>query len=307
MESVLSQTYPNIEVIIVNDGSTDNTSHIIEKYEKENNNVKVVNSENEGVTKARIRGVKASSGDWIGFVDGDDYLFEGTVEHLLRVAQDNRLDILMFGFRKVYQVQREEEKSVSLGKMLHENCTGNTYMYRHNLFGSCWTLLFQRQLLDDSKYGAPLRFTEGIYIEDEEFVTKLMWRAQNVMRVNIPVYAYYQRVGSTVHSASREHTDELFANYFVVLKRLIDFEDSLATKPHEGVTRKLRFLAVDILRRSLRENDWKVRWSRSAQELEALGLYPIPAGRYSWKYSVFRLLAWCSLGLYILRLSEKKI
>lgn len=308
LDSIVAQglARDEYEIIVVDDESAISPQHVVDEY-AERSNITLHIQEHNRQGAARNLALKYARGEWVQFVDGDDYLFEGTVEHLLRVAQDNRLDILMFGFRKVYQVQREEEKSVSLGKMLHENCTGNTYMYRHNLFGSCWTLLFQRQLLDDSKYGAPLRFTEGIYIEDEEFVTKLMWRAQNVMRVNIPVYAYYQRVGSTVHSASREHTDELFANYFVVLKRLIDFEDSLATKPHEGVTRKLRFLAVDILRRSLRENDWKVRWSRSAQELEALGLYPIPAGRYSWKYSVFRLLAWCSLGLYILRLSEKKI
>lgn len=178
-------------------------------------------------------------------------------------------------------------------------------MHHHNLFGSCCMQMFRRHLLDAPQHGAPLRFTEGIYIEDEEFVTHLVWRAQRMARVDVPVYAYYQRAGSTVHSRSREHTDELFSNSFAVLGRLLQFEASLAGVPHGGVTRKVRFLAVDILRRSLREPNWQERWSQSAHQLSALGLYPIPAARYSAKYSLFRLLASSRLGRWVLHVLER--
>ena len=120
------------------------------------------------------------------------------------------------------------------------------------------------------------------------------------------VYAYYQRPGSTVHNRSREHTNELFRNYFIVLKRLIDFEREVVTKPHDGLTRKIRFFAIDILRRALREPDWKDRWYRSAMELLGLNLYPIPSANYSWKYLIFRLLAQRSLGRHVLRIIEKR-
>ena len=119
-------------------------------------------------------------------------------------------------------------------------------------------------------------------------------------------YAYYQRPGSTVHNRSREHTDELFRNYFIVLKRLIDFERKVVAKPHDGLTRKIRFFAIDILRRALREPDWKDRWYRSAMELLGLNLYPIPSANYSWKYRIFRLLAQRSLGRHVLRIIEKR-
>lgn len=179
-------------------------------------------------------------------------------------------------------------------------------MLRHNLFGSCCMQLFKKQLLDDPIYGAPLRFTENIYIEDEEFITKLVWRAQRMASTDAIAYAYYQRPGSTVHNRSREHTDELFRNYFVVLKRLIDFEREVVAKPHDGLTRKIRFFAIDILRRALREPDWKDRWYRSAMELLGLNLYPIPSANYSWKYRMFRLLAQRSPGRHILRFIEKR-
>ena len=179
-------------------------------------------------------------------------------------------------------------------------------MLHHNLFGSCCTLLFRRSLCEEECYGSPLRFTENIYIEDEEFITKLVWRAQRMASTNAIAYAYYQRPGSTVHNRSREHTDELFRNYFIVLKRLIDFEREVVTKPHDGLTRKIRFFAIDILRRALREPDWKDRWYRSAMELLGLNLYPIPSANYSWKYRIFRLLAQRSLGRHILRFIEKR-
>ena len=123
---------------------------------------------------------------------------------------------------------------------------------------------------------------------------------------NAIAYAYYQRPGSTVHNRSREHTDELFRNYFIVLKRLIDFEREVVAKPHDGLTRKIRFFAIDILRRALREPDWKDRWYRSAMKLLRLNLYPIPSANYSWKYLIFRLLAQRSLGRHVLRIIEKR-
>ena len=125
-------------------------------------------------------------------------------------------------------------------------------------------------------------------------------------RADVPVYAYYQRTGSTVHSCSRDHTDELFRNYFVVVERLLHFESSLGSKAHDGVIRKMRFLGVDILRRSLREPDWEERWAQSVRQLRALGVYPIPLNGYSWKYVLFALLARSRGGRQILRLLEKK-
>ena len=109
-----------------------------------------------------------------------------------------------------------------------------------------------------------------------------------------------------MHHRSREHTDELFRNYFVVLERLLQFKAAAATHPHEGLTRKIRFFAIDILRRSLRQTNWQERWIQSSKQLASLGLYPIPRARYSWKYRLFRLLSTCSIGRRLLRIIETR-
>ena len=297
------------EIIVVDDESTVSPQHVVDEFAHQASiTLYVQRHARQGA--ARNLALSHAKGQWVQFVDGDDYLFPYTIAPLLRCAEANKLDLLMFAFRQVHDEQPIDNCNGNNCQLSFVNCqlnitTGNDYMLSHNLFGSCCMQFFSRHLLDSPQHGAPLRFAEGIYIEDEEFVTHLVWRAQRMARVDVPVYAYYQRAGSTVHSRSREHTDELFRNSFAVLGRLLRFEASLAGVSHAGVTRKVRFLAVDILRRSLREPNWQERWSQSAHQLRALGLYPIPAARYSLKYSLFRLLASSRLGRWVLHEFER--
>ena len=72
LESILAQTYSDIEIVAVNDGSPDNSHEILSDYAEKHPNIRVIHKENGGVTSARLRGVKESTGEWIGFVDGDD-------------------------------------------------------------------------------------------------------------------------------------------------------------------------------------------------------------------------------------------
>lgn len=307
LSSIVSQglARDEYEIIVVDDESSISPQHIIDEFaEQADITLYIQLHARQGA--ARNLALEYARGEWVEFVDGDDYLFADTVVPVLNVAKVNNLDLLMFGFREV----SDEKPMENVCRMPEITpctiTTGNDYMSRHNLFGSCWMLLFRRQILDEQHFGKPLRFTKDIYIEDEEFVTRLVWRVQRMAKVDVPVYAYYQRTGSTVHSCSAGHTDELFDNYFIVLKRLIDFEKTLDEEPHEGVTRKIRFLAVDILRRALRESNWKKRWQQSARQLSVLGLFPIPFARYSCKYLLFRLFAQCGIGRYLLRMIEKR-
>lgn len=306
IDSIVAQglSRDQYEVIVVDDESAVSPQHVVDRYASHVDiSLYVQRHARQGA--ARNVGLCHAKGKWVQFVDGDDYLFPGTMSLVLKAVQSSNLDLLMFGYREV-RGECIEEIPLGTEMSLSAITTGDEYMTCHNLFGVCWRQLFRRQLLDDPTFGAPLRFSEGIYIEDEEFVTKLMWRAQHMACTDVPVYAYYQREGSTVHARSREHADELFRNYFVVLSRLLEFDASLASTPHVGYTRKLHFLALDILRRALREPDWRARWADSSEQLRALGMYPLPARPYSFKYRMFRLLAGCRVGRFMLRMIEKR-
>lgn len=306
LDSIVAQGLPRdqYEVIVVDDESAVSPQHVVDRYASfVDIALHVQKHARQGA--ARNVGLRYAKGEWMQFVDGDDYLFPGALPPALELAQTNGLDLLMFGFREVSSELLEKDTCRGSEKLLSPITTGDEYMSCSNLFGVCWRQIFKRQLLDDPMFGEPLRFAEGIFIEDEEFVTKLVWRAQRMAWTDFPVYAYYQRAGSTVNHRGREHADELFRNYFVVLERLLDFEAMIASKPHEGVTRKVRFLALDILRRALREPDWRERWDKSVKRLNSLRLWPLPDARYSWKYEMFRLLGRCHGCRCAFRMIEK--
>ena len=101
LDSILEQTYENLEIIIVNDGSSDNTAAVMEKYSQKDPRIKLIHKENGGVTSARLRGVAEAAGDWIGFVDGDDYIEPDMYERLLKNAVKYSADISHCGFQMV--------------------------------------------------------------------------------------------------------------------------------------------------------------------------------------------------------------
>ena len=102
LDSVLAQTYSNIEIIVVNDGSKDGTGAVIDSYAAREKRIKAIHKENGGVTSARLRGVQEASGEWIGFVDGDDGIEPDMYERLLENALKYGADISHCGYQMVF-------------------------------------------------------------------------------------------------------------------------------------------------------------------------------------------------------------
>ncbi len=102
INSIIAQTYNNLEIIIVDDGSTDNTGKIADDFSALDSRIKVIHKCNGGVTSARLKGISSATGDWIGFVDGDDYIEPEMYEHLLKNALDFNADISHCGYRMVF-------------------------------------------------------------------------------------------------------------------------------------------------------------------------------------------------------------
>ena len=102
-ESVLKQTYTNIEVIIVDDGSSDESWKIIQKIADKDNRVIPIHQENGGVTSARLKGIRRSTGEWIGFVDGDDEIESDMYEILLNNAKRYNADISHCGYQMIFE------------------------------------------------------------------------------------------------------------------------------------------------------------------------------------------------------------
>lgn len=119
LDSIINQTYSNLEIIIVNDGSKDNTKEIIDEYALKDNRIKVIHKENGGVSSARLRGIQEANGDWIGFVDGDDYIEPNMYQILYENAINYNADISHCGYQMVFP--NRIDKYYGTGKLIEQD------------------------------------------------------------------------------------------------------------------------------------------------------------------------------------------
>lgn len=129
IESIMNQTYNNIEIILVNDGSTDNSLEICTNYQEKDNRIKLINQENKGVSFARNKGIDESTGDYIMFIDSDDYIEKNMIEDMVEKIIEDDIDLIISGIKMNYikngQVIQEEkyqlkDKMYTIEEMLND-------------------------------------------------------------------------------------------------------------------------------------------------------------------------------------------
>lgn len=148
LDSLINQTYKNIEIIVVDDGSTDHTADILDEYVFGKSKVKVFHKNNEGVTHARLYGVSKSSGAYIGFVDGDDYVEEMMFENLMRNMKEYDADISHCGYQLNYPDGRTEYVYGTKKTIVQDNLTGMKDLLEGKFMEpGLWNKLFRRELL----------------------------------------------------------------------------------------------------------------------------------------------------------------
>ena len=119
IDSIVNQTYKNIEILLIDDGSPDNCGIICDEYAKKDERIKVIHKENGGLSDARNYGIEASTGDYIIFIDSDDYVSESMCENLLICALENNADIVSCNFKEIYiDNNREKINKQSIKKSL---------------------------------------------------------------------------------------------------------------------------------------------------------------------------------------------
>ena len=152
LDSLLAQTYENLEIVVVDDGSADNTREILEGYAAKYENIHAIFQKNGGVTAARLAGAAAAAGEWIGFVDGDDTVEADMFRHLLENAQTYGADISHCGHRVMFPDGRVEYVHNSGTLRVQDHLTGvRDLLDGGQVEGSLCTKLFRRELFDGLK------------------------------------------------------------------------------------------------------------------------------------------------------------
>ncbi|MBO7589630.1 MAG: glycosyltransferase [Bacteroidaceae bacterium] len=284
------------EILVINDGSpSDPSPEVLETA-----GLRYFRCPHGRLGAARNYGIDNASGDIVTFLDADDYYFQGSLAPCIRAMSDTGADLLGFGMRKTENMNGTDNP-VRREPVFEGPVTGNAYMSRHNLSGSACRYLISASLIRENG----LRFMENVFIEDEEFTPRMVWLSRRFVNTSFPVYAYCIHPGTITTSSSRERNDEKATHTIIALRHLINFRDRHIDEPHEGLDRKINYLSLDHLRRTLRRKEWKEVIRHQKEELSRMGLFPLQDKGYPPGFRLYSLLSRSRTGLHLLHLAEK--
>lgn len=227
LDSVCNQTYENLEIIIIDDGSTDNSAEICDEYALNDSRIIVIHQSNAGAAAAKNAGLKIATGKYLAFLDSDDYLELDAYEYMLSQINYMNADVIQCSFRDFYKNEKIDRVS------LNEECLFDNieYLRRFTSDWTCgllWDKLYRRDLFEG------ILFEEGHKIDDEFFTYKGIMNASKIIHMPKVVYNYRKRKSSVMLSddskekiiydkidylSSRRHC---IAKRFPILKEIYD-------------------------------------------------------------------------------------
>lgn len=209
LESIVQQTLKDIEIIVVNDGSTDNSLDIINEFAGIHSNIKVLNKENGGLSSARNYGMGRANGEFISFIDSDDFIDNNMLEDLYLLVKENSADMAITKI-KLYEnstVTKVIPKGIYKDnyKLTGEEALGE--FLRNNITGHAWNKIYKRELFTENNISYP----EGLLYEDIPTTVQLLAKSNKVVFTNNAYYYYRQREGAITKKISYKAVKDHFS------------------------------------------------------------------------------------------------
>jgi glycosyltransferase involved in cell wall biosynthesis len=206
LDSVVNQTYREIEIIIINDGSTDNSKEIIDEYSRKDSRIIVINQLNKGLSAARNAGLNIATSEYILFVDSVEYIALDTCEKISIELSIFPYDCIIFGRYRFWGKGKKIIDTVTCKKDIY--ISGDSYISDAAIYGkfyaACWNKIYKKELIQ--KYN--IRFIEGILHEDLAFVFQYLFYSSEIKIYDIPLYYYrFKRKNSIVNTLKEQDKD----------------------------------------------------------------------------------------------------
>jgi len=225
LDSLINQTIKDVEIIIINDGSTDRSFDIAKEYANRDSRIKILNKPNGGVSSARNFGIKEAKGDYIIFLDSDDYYEPDMLETLYKIAKFNNCDVVVCGYfieyvqenfiidRVLYDIIADEKKEIS--RLI---CS----LFDKGMFNVVWNKLYKTGLIKTLKVSFPEYATTG---EDLFFNIEIFKNVQKIAMTKRQLYHYVKDERVTLVSKYHENLYEINVNLYKKVKELFDLYD----------------------------------------------------------------------------------
>ncbi len=197
IESILNQTYTDYELILINDGSTDLSAEIIRKYASSDRRIVTFEQSNQGVSAARNRGLEKASGKYISFIDADDWIEKSMYDRMIKIMNQNDVDLVCCNWYRNYEDEREEEQVISFDTSMMTSVQFICHMFDipRSIGGSNWNKIFVREKIR-YHYDETIRFCE-----DNKFLLQYCIGVQNTFFLKDTLYHLFERADSATRGS----------------------------------------------------------------------------------------------------------
>ncbi|CUQ11711.1 Chondroitin polymerase [Turicibacter sanguinis] len=251
IQSVLNQTYINLEVIIIDDGSRDSSLVILEKLVKKDNRVIVLKQQNSGVAVARNRGLDVCSGDFVVFIDSDDFVDLKFIEQLVSTMITNDCDLILSGYCRIYirdTIQKKEYYSFPDRKMTRNDFLEDIFCYLDRMLiqGPCFKL-FKTEIIKKNN----IKFEETIQFgEDTVFIYNYLKHIEEIYNLDVTLYNYINYSNNSLSTKPLGQKTDIFLYLYSILKKMFIennlFNSEIKTQLNKRYCNLLIYLQYDI-------------------------------------------------------------
>lgn len=263
LESICRQTYRQLEVLLINDGSTDGSGRIASKYASRDGRFTLYNKENGGLSSARNYGIERAAGEYITFVDSDDYVGENYVEHMWNIMENGKADVVVVVSQKFWgNAARVKETDQKLKSFNGIEAIADMWYQKHIDNSACGKL-YRMELFQE------IRYPTGRLYEDLGTTYKLLYQAKRVIWSASRLYYYFQREESIMNSQfSDRKLDRL-----IVSRELLAWTRKQCPELEEAAVARLFISDIQLLREMPLREEYEACWQEIWEEIR----------RYRWR------------------------
>lgn len=221
LESLVNQTIDEIEIIVINDGSTDNSLQVIKSYKERYNNIILIDKKNEGQGKARNIALDICMGEYISFVDSDDYIDVHMLEDMYSKAKEWDLDIVVCNYTIVHADGKVVDSGIMLNnsEILNEKEVVEKFLTTNIIGGFSWNKIFKRKLFANHN----IRYPEKMKYEDMPMVLECIINSNRIGFLNNNYYYYIQHDNSTTNVANVKYDWDYLRSIFMIKSLLAKY------------------------------------------------------------------------------------
>ena len=245
IKSILNQTYKNLEIILVDDGSPDNCGKICENYAQKDKRIKVVHKENGGLSDARNAGISISNGKYISFIDSDDYIDPEYIELLYKTIKKDKSDMAISSHKVIYENGTVLEKATKEESILKPKEVLKRILYDDGIDLSAWAKLYKIELFKE------IRYPKGRLFEDAATTYKLVDKCEKISIISRSTYNYIIRGNSITNVNFSEKKMDLI----ISTEEMCKYVKKKYPDLEEATNRRLMYAYLSTLTQLVKSNE----------------------------------------------------